>query len=248
LGKKKRKNAPAPAAPPPGTSVNRLGVIVAVLLLAGLAAAVVYVGRMPPETATASPPAAEATDLGRWQAAPSRELSLQSAPAIGPPEAPVTIVEFSDFQCPYCRQAATYLNALTEQYGEKLRVVFKDYPLDTACNPYVGKTPHSMACKAAALARCAGEQGRFWETHDAIFALAQLTDESLLSVSSTLGLDGCESDEVIVARIVAGIRADIEEGWKLGVSATPTLFVNGREAMNREEAIRSIIDHILSSP
>ena len=242
MGKKKRKNKPVEAARE-GSSVNRLGVTVAVVLLAGLAAAVAYVGRMPP-AAKVSTPAKETTDLERWQAAPVRELSLGSAYALGPEDAPVTIVEFSDFQCPFCRQAASYLNDLRERYGEKLRLVFKDYPLDTACNPHIGGQAHSLACKAAAIARCAGQQGRFWEMHDEIFALPRLTDESLQALSSTLGLEACESGEEIVARI----KADVEEGRKLGVSATPTLFVNGREALNREEGIRTIVDNILSSP
>jgi len=252
LGKKKRKNKPAEAAPlvPQGTSVNRLGVTVAVLLLAGLAAAVAYVGRLPPDAANVSPPAEETTDLARWQAAPVRDLSIDSAYSLGPEDAPVTIVEFSDFQCPFCRQAASYLNDLRKRHGDKLRLVFKDYPLDSACNPHIGAQSHAMACKAAAIARCAGERGRFWEMHDAIFALPQLTDESLQALSETFGLGGlgglgtCDGEEKILARI----QADVEEGRKLGVSATPTLFVNGREALNREEGIRTIVDHVLSSP
>ncbi len=249
MGKKKRKNKPAEAAPP-STSVNRLGVTVAVLLLAGLAAAVAYVGRLPPDRANVSRPAEETTDLARWQAAPVRDLSIGSAYSLGPDDAPVTIVEFSDFQCPFCRQAASYLNDLRERHGDKLRLVFKDYPLDSACNPHIGAQSHVMACKAAVIARCAGDQGRFWEMHDAIFALPQLTAESLQAVSESFGLGGlgglgaCDGEEKILARI----QADVEEGLKLGVSATPTLFVNGREALNREEGIRTIVDHILSSP
>ena len=243
MGKKKKKTARAPA-PAQVTSVNRLGVVVSVLLLAGLAAAVAYVGRMPPEAANVSPPAAETTDLGRWQAAPVRELALGSAHTLGPEDAPVTIVEFSDFECPFCRQAANYLNDVKAQYGDKLRLVFKDFPLDSACNPHIERPTHALACKAAVLARCAGAEGRFWEAHDAIFALPQLTDESLQALSSTLELGACDREEGILARI----QADIEEGRKLGVTATPTLFVNGREALNREEGIRTIVDHILASP
>jgi protein-disulfide isomerase len=243
VAKKKRKREPAPAVPR-GTSVNALGVTVAVLLLAGLAGAVAYVGRMPREAANVASPAEETTDLERWQAAPVRQIALGSAYALGPENAPVTIVEFSDFQCPFCRQAAGYLSDLKERYGEKLRLVFKDYPLDTACNPHIGAQTHSVACKAAAMARCAGEEGRFWEMHDAIFALPDLTDQSLDALSSTLGIDACENEKEIVARI----QADVEEGRKLGVSATPTIFVNGREALNREDGIRTIIDHLLSTP
>ena len=231
-------------APPQATSVNRLGVVVSVLLLAGLAAAVAYVGRLPPEAASVSPPPAETTDLERWQAAPVRDFALDSSFALGPEDAPVTIVEFSDFECPFCKQAASYLNELKAQYGDKLRLVFKDFPLDSNCNRHIERQTHALACNAAVLARCAGAHGRFWEMHDAIFALPRLSDESLQALFYDLGIEACEGEE----EYLAGIRADIEEGRKLGVTATPTLFVNGREALNREEGIRTIIDHVLSTP
>ncbi len=80
--------------------------------------------------------------------------------------------------------------------------------------------------------------------HNAIFALPQLTNESLQSLFHDLGIQACEDEEAYVA----SIQADIEEGRKLGVNSTPTLFVNGREALNREEGIRTIVDHILSTP
>lgn len=243
MGKRKKKAAKSPPPPPPATGVNRFGVATAVVLLAGLAFAVAYVGRMPPPPGS-SPPLAEPADLERWQAAPAREIALESAPSLGPEDAPVTIVEFSDFECPFCRQAAGYLKELKERYGDKLRLVFKDYPLDSACNPHIERQTHALACQAASIARCAGESGRFWEAHDAIFALPRLTEESLGALPSALGLGACENPDEILARI----QADIEEGRRLGVSATPTLFVNGREALNREEAVRSIIDHVLSSP
>jgi protein-disulfide isomerase len=219
-------------------------VVVSVLLLAGLAAAVAYVGRTPPEASNVPPPADETTDLDRWQAAPVRELALEGAFALGPEDAPVTIVEFSDFECPFCKQAARYLNELKAQYGDKLRLVFKDFPLDSTCNRHIERQTHALACNAAVLARCAGAHGRFWEMHDAIFALPQLTEEALQSLFHGLGIQACEGEE----EYLAGIRADVEEGRKLGVTATPTLFVNGREALNREEGIRTIVDHILSTP
>lgn len=242
--KRKKKKTTREPAPPQGASVNRLGVVVSVLLLVALAAAVAYVGRLPQEAADVSPPADETTDLERWQAAPVRDLELGSAYALGPEDAPVTIVEFSDFECPFCKQAAGYLTSLRAQYGDKLRLVFKDFPLDSACNPHIERQTHALACKAAVLARCAGAEGRFWEMHDAIFALPSLTHESLRALASTLGLGVCDAEEEIAARI----QADVEEGRQLGVTATPTLFVNGREALNREEGIRTIVDHILSSP
>jgi protein-disulfide isomerase len=219
-------------------------VVVSVLLLAGLAAAVAYVGRTSPEASNVSPPPEETTDLERWLAAPVREIGIESAFALGPEDAPVTIVEFSDFECPFCKQAANYLNELKVQYGDKLRLVFKDFPLDSNCNRHIERQTHALACNAAVLARCGGAHGRFWEMHDAIFALPRLTEESLQALFHDLGIEACEGEE----EYLAGIRADIEEGRKLGVTATPTLFVNGREALNREEGIRTIIDHILSTP
>ncbi|MGH9322887.1 MAG: DsbA family protein [Vicinamibacteria bacterium] len=248
MGRKaKKRKAPTPAAAAPvASSTNHLGVVVAALLLAGLAAAVVFVGRNTPEPEEAPPPA-EASDVEKWERAPLREVSVAADdPALGPPGAPATIVEFSDFECPYCRDAARSLKEMKERYGDRLRLVFKDFPLDTACNPHITRQVHPLACRAAVVAACAGRQDRFWEMHDAVFSLPELTGEELDRLPESLGLDlaafeECESDQASLA----SIRADIDTGRELGVSGTPALFVNGREAPGYR-ALGPIIERVLS--
>jgi protein-disulfide isomerase len=244
--KKKKKSAPPVSAPAPASATNRLGVAVAVLLLAGLATAVVLVGRNAPPPASLAPPP-EPSDLEKWEAAPLREIPIHpDDPVLGPESAPVTIVEFSDFECPYCREAANALGAMKERRGDEVRLVFKDFPLDTSCNPHISQQIHPLACRAAVLAACAGRQDRFWEMHDAIFALPELTEESLDALPGSLGLDmgsfaACESDE----GILASVRSDVELARELGVSGTPTLFVNGRQAPSYH-GLDPILDRALS--
>jgi protein-disulfide isomerase len=157
--KKKKKNAPAAEPVESSTSTNRLGVVVAVLLLAGLTAAVIFVGRQPE-----APPAAVAegpSEVEQWEQTPPREIAIASSDAAsGPPDAPVTLVEFSDFECPFCRDAATVLRGLKERHGDRVRFVFKHFPLDASCNRHFA-TAHPLACQAALVAACAGKQGRF---------------------------------------------------------------------------------------
>ena len=138
----------------------------------------------------------------------------------GPDQAPVTIVEFSDFQCPFCRSAIPALQELLRQYPSGVRWVFKNYPLEFH--------PDSLLAHKAALA--AGEQGKFWEMHDLIFAhQGGIKRDDLLQRASQLGLD--------MKRFVADldgnrfqtvIDEDKAEGSRLGVTGTPTFFVNGK--------------------
>ena len=88
----------------------------------------------------------------------------------GSDEAAVTIVEFADFQCPGCRQMSNNLEILADEFGDDVRLVFRNYPLDKSCNSGMGRQLHDYACEAAVLGRCAGQYGRFWPFHDLVFA------------------------------------------------------------------------------
>lgn len=134
-------------------------------------------------------------------------------------KAPVTIVEFSDFECPYCRKAQAVLGQLKTAYGDKLRFVFRHYPL-----PF-----HKLAPKASEAAMCAHEQNKFWEYHDALFADSQsLAEEALKELAKKVGLDAAKFDECLKSnRHAARIAADSAEGKQLGITGTPTFFVNG---------------------
>lgn len=141
-------------------------------------------------------------------------------PALGPEDAPITIVEFSDYQCPYCQRAEVVLAELRSEYPERLRFVYKHFPLESI---------HPRARPAAQAAACAGEQGRFWEYHELLFtAGAPMEEADLKSYAELLKLDrgrfeACRRSgrgDVPVAR-------DMAEAQRLGVSSTPTFFING---------------------
>jgi protein-disulfide isomerase/uncharacterized membrane protein len=157
------------------------------------------------------------------------ELGDPASPAKGAADAAVTIVEFSDFECPACRHAFADLRDLTRTHPE-VRVVFRNYPLDSSCNPSVSRAVHPNACLAAAAAECANRAGRFWEYHDVLFENQQQLDrQSLLRHARELGLPldafrTCLDDPATMARV----RHDIQAGDRVGVESTPTLFINGR--------------------
>jgi protein-disulfide isomerase len=151
---------------------------------------------------------------------PERIAVAATGPSKGPAAAPVTIVEFSDFQCPACGRAFPTLKRVLQQYEGKVRLVFRDFPLDM----------HPQAPKAAEAARCAGEQGKFWEMHDRLFTNQRaLQIPDLKRHATELGLDAASFDSCIDSgKHAASWKADMDAGRKLGVGATPTFFVNGR--------------------
>ena len=140
---------------------------------------------------------------------------------IGTSHAPVTIVEYGDFECPNCKQAAPAVKLLLERFGGRARFVFRHFPLEEV-------HPHALA--AAQAAECAGGQGRFWEMHDLLFANQDhLKSNQLHSYAERLQLDMARytaemDDQVYLQRI----REQMEGARRSGVRATPTFFVNGR--------------------
>ena len=152
---------------------------------------------------------------------PRQEIELSAGDrSKGPVDAPVVIVEFSDFECPYCQQATTTMDALLERYPDEIRFVYRDFPLPN----------HPNAFKAAEAGHCAHEQGQFWPFHDKLFATQDALDvESLKAYADELGLDGdafgaCLDD----ARYAESVNDEMDAGRRLGASSTPTLFINGR--------------------
>jgi protein-disulfide isomerase len=145
------------------------------------------------------------------------------APSRGAARAPVTIVEFSDFQCPYCKRAADLLATVRSKYGDRVRIVFRNFPL-----PY-----HNQAELAAEAALAAGAQGKFWEMHDQLFAHQGGLDRGVIDgLARTLGLDVARFDAALDGkRFAAAIDADKAAGGAL-VDGTPTLFVNGHKLSN----------------
>jgi protein-disulfide isomerase len=165
---------------------------------------------------------------------PPRLTVPSDGPALGPSNAAITVVEFSDYHCPYCAQARSVLKRLLLEYGANVRLVFRDYPLNQA------------GPKAAQAAHCAGEQGRYWEMHDRLFENQQhLQLSELAGHARAIGLDGQVFDECLASdRYVARLAIDKREAQLYGVSATPTLFVNGRLLVGAPDydALKAIVD------
>ncbi len=138
----------------------------------------------------------------------------------GSSDAPVTIVEFSDFQCPYCQRASLSLGPLLEKYKGKVRLAFRDFPLEEL---------HPQAEVAALASRCAAEQGKFWEYHDMLFVnQTQLSAPDLKKYASTAALDQAKFDSCLDGRKYASqIDADVTAGRTAGVAGTPSFFING---------------------
>jgi protein-disulfide isomerase len=168
--------------------------------------------------------------------------ALGTLPFRGPANAPVTIVKFEDFQCPFCRQVQSTFTQLESRYGDKIRVVHRDFPIDQL---------HPQARRAAEGARCANEQGKFWAYHDRVYAAVLSADPNQLSaLAKDVGLDVDAFDRCLAGgQFKAAVQADLAEGTKLGVSSTPAFFVNGRLIVGAQplDAFTRVIDEELAT-
>jgi protein-disulfide isomerase len=154
---------------------------------------------------------------------PRFDVDAGENPETGPKDAKVTIIEFSDFECPYCSRASKLLARVNELYPNKIRLVFRDFPL----------SQHTKARPAAAAAHCANEQGKFWAYHDILFATAPaLAESDLKKAAATVGLDAKAFDTCLASdRPEKAIKADEDAGKKLALDGTPGLFLNGMKLM-----------------
>jgi protein-disulfide isomerase len=168
-----------------------------------------------------------------------RPVSAGAGFVRGAPDAPVTIVEFSDFQCPFCKRATTILKEVLEMYPGKVKLVFRDFPIPSL---------HPAALKAHQAARCAGEQGKFWEYHDVLFEKSPGAQD-LIEYAKGLELDGATFSACLDGgKHDAELSLDLDEGTRLGVTATPTFFINGRELIGAQPAtaFQKLIDSELA--
>ncbi len=147
--------------------------------------------------------------------------SAADDPVRGPASAPVEIVEFSDFQCPYCGRVNPTLDRLRKAFGDDIKIIFRDFPLTSI---------HPQAYLAAEAGECAREQGKFWEFHDRLFANQRaLSLDDLKGHAEALGLDMTAFGACVEGgQAKARVEADLEAGQALGISATPAVFINGR--------------------
>jgi protein-disulfide isomerase/uncharacterized membrane protein len=158
-------------------------------------------------------------------------LDVAKAPLKGPATAPAKVVEFSDFMCPFCRNLAMALSQFVPQAGGRVAVYFMNYPLDNTCNPKLPRSTHPGACNLALGAVCAHYQGKFDAYHDRVFSaelqnpqpadVVRLAGEAGLNAAA---LEGCLDDP----KSKAELAAQIAEGNRVGINATPTLYVNGK--------------------
>jgi protein-disulfide isomerase len=151
---------------------------------------------------------------------PIRVPVVANGPAKGPANAPVTIVEFSDFQCPYCSRLIPSIQEVEKKYGDKVRLVFRQYPLPM----------HPNAQKAAEASLCANDQGKFWQLHDAMFSNQNaLAVDQLKAKAAELGLNADKFNKCLDSgEKVAIVQADQKDGLAAGVNGTPAMFINGR--------------------
>ncbi len=170
-------------------------------------------------------------DFYHWyMAQPVVPVPLDGGHARGNADAPVTIVEFSDFECGHCANFHRSLDNVLRRFGQGIRVVFHHFPLDSACNQKLHARFHPQACLAAVAAECAAEQEAFWQYHDILFDNQQRLDrQALIGYATRLGLDGTRFSACLDSSAsLARVQADITTGVDLGIDSTPTLFINGR--------------------
>jgi protein-disulfide isomerase len=172
---------------------------------------------------------------------PPRVAVKADGPARGGASAPVTIVEFSDFECPFCGHAVETLQQVEKAYGNNVRIVFRDYPLFS----------HRTAKRAAEAAHCAEEQGKFWEMHDRLFTKGgPLTDPDLYRFASQAGIDRNKFDQCLTSgKYKEAWKVSQDEGNRVGVTSTPSFFINGRMIVGAAgyDVFSKIIDEELAN-
>jgi protein-disulfide isomerase len=175
--------------------------------------------------------------------APRVNVAYDPARVRGNPKAPIMIVEFSDYQCPYCHQAEPTVQAILAKYGDKVTLSYRDFPL---------RAIHDHAEVAAEASRCALEQGKFWEYHDQLFKSANLDKEALIGYAKDAKLDDKQFESCLTSeKYKAQIDKDLDEGRKAGINGTPAFFINGvalSGAQGQDSFIRTIDDELSRQP
>jgi protein-disulfide isomerase len=171
--------------------------------------------------------------------APRVQVEAAGRPSKGPADAPVELIEFSDFQCPFCLRAFPIVKQVMAAYPDSVRLVYRNYPLPG----------HPRARPAAEAAACAADQGKFWEYHDRLFENQdKLSDDDLKAHAVALGLDAAKFNACFDATAhKADVDADIAAGNEAGVTGTPAFFINGRLLSGAQplEAFKQVIDEEL---
>jgi protein-disulfide isomerase len=172
---------------------------------------------------------------------PRQQVSAANGPAKGATSAPILMIEFSDFQCPFCLRAHATVDQVLKTYGDKIRFVYRHYPLPN----------HPNAKPAAEASACAAEQGKFWPYHDRLFEQqSKLSDSDLKQHAAELGLDTAKFNACVDShKFKSLVEADARDGEEAGVNGTPAFFINGRMLSGAQpfESFKRIIDEELAA-
>lgn len=227
-------------------------ILMPLVFVLGLGIGYLVWGRIPARAAietvaqTTSEEAADSASAQDSTAATSQivryEVPVDDDPAIGPEDAPITIVEFSDYECPYCRKWHSEVFAkLQDEYPQQVRLVYRDFPLSSI---------HANAAPAAEAANCANEQGKFWPFHEKLFSMELgLSDEAYQKYATSLGLNVQSFQECMESnRYEAEVQADYQFASDLGVRSTPTFFINGIAIVGAQpfDVFKQVIDKELA--
>ncbi len=189
--------------------------------------------------------------LAKFRSTERFDIDVTGHPVWGNPQGKIRIVEFSDFQCPYCKKAAftlkPYLKSLPAAVRDEIGFYFSDYPLDAQCNPVIPQGQgHQFACIASKAAACAGAQGHFWEYHDLLFQNQPRLSRPLLSeLAAQAKLDTAAFEGCLVSEETdRALKSKIEAGSKLTIEGTPTIFINGRRFLEwpDPERLRLVVE------
>ncbi len=209
----------------------------------GLAAGYLLWGRTPPAAAPTTQADTSTSAAPSTDQKPVRyNVTDAGNPSLGPKDAPITIIEFSDYECPYCRQwEEQVFHQLLDAYPQKIRFVYRDFPLAGL---------HSNATSAAEAADCAGEQNKYWEFHEALFSSKyNLGSTAYLQYAQDMGLDTAKFSQCVSSRKYKDeVSADYNFAANLGVSSTPTFFINGLAVVGAQplSVFKSIVDQELA--
>lgn len=167
-------------------------------------------------------------------------IDISNSPYKGSEDAPVTIVEYTDFQCPYCAHLGSTLDQIMQIYPGKVKIVYKSFPLNS----------HKYSWKAATAAVAANEKGKFWEFYKMLFAhYSQINDAKLMEIRQQFGFNTPDFESLMNSpKIRSTVATDREEGIRMGVSGTPTVFINGQQLKNKRlEGFKAAIDAALKN-
>ena len=201
---------------------GRLIIVFLAIFLALLTAMGFYVGRLAflLRSGELTPQELFGEDFVPTQSGQKATLATSDDPSLGPRDAKVIIVEFADFQCPYCKEVQPVIKEILRDYGDKILFIYRDFPLADS---------HPQALMAAIAGQCAHEQGKFWEMHDKIFAnQAEITEVNLKTYAVQIGLNSIQFGSCLQSE---KYLSEIEEDWQAGYDAcvrgAPTFFING---------------------